>query len=51
VRVFIDYDRPDRGAGRWLAHFFGDLYARWCTAQMTRDAARHFASGVARSRE
>jgi hypothetical protein len=43
LRVRIDYDLPRRGAGRWLGRLFGASYARWCTARMARDAARHFA--------
>ena len=44
LRVFIDYELPRRGAARWLGRLFGHWYARWCTSQMTRDAARAFAA-------
>jgi hypothetical protein len=40
VRVFIDYDLPDRGFAARLGRWFGDWYARWCTGQMVREAAR-----------
>ena len=43
LRVFIDYELPQRGAGRWLGRILGPAYARWCTRRMARDAARHFA--------
>lgn len=44
LRVFIDYDLPRKGAGRWLGKALGAAYARWCTARMANDAASHFAS-------
>ena len=43
LRVRIDYDLPRRGARRWLGRLFSASYARWCTARMASDAARHFA--------
>ena len=43
LRVRIDYDLPHQGMSRWLGSLFGRWYARWCTARMARDAARHFA--------
>ncbi len=49
LRVFIDYELPDRGAGRWLGLLFGPAYAKWCTRTMAADAARHFAPPAARS--
>lgn len=42
LRVFIDYELPEKGASRWLGRLFGDLYARWCTRQLVNDATRHF---------
>ena len=39
LRVFIDYDLPQRGLGRWLGRLLGNAYARWCTQQMVKDAA------------
>jgi len=38
LRVFIDYDLPGKGVGRWLGHLFGRMYARWCTEKMATDA-------------
>ena len=43
VRVFIDYDLPAGTLTRWLGKLFAKAYARWCTQQMARDAARRFA--------
>ncbi len=40
LRVLIDYALPDTRAGRVLGRLFGRFYARWCTEQMARDAAR-----------
>jgi uncharacterized membrane protein len=42
VRVFIDYDLPRNGVGRWLGRLFGGSYAKWCTETMIGDAVRHF---------
>ena len=42
LRVFIDYSLPGTPLARW----FGGLLAaaaRWCTASMADDAAKHFA--------
>jgi hypothetical protein len=44
--VFIDYNLPHDGLGRWLGKLFGKAYARWCTERMTNDAAAHFASSA-----
>lgn len=44
VRVLIDYDDPPGYLGRLLGPIAGSWYASWCTAQMVRDAQRHFAS-------
>jgi hypothetical protein len=43
LRVAIDYELPVRG----VEGLFGRLYARWCTQQMVRDAARLFAAPAA----
>jgi hypothetical protein len=43
LSVFIDYALPESGAGRWLGKLFAGFYARWCTQQMVKNAARHFA--------
>ena len=42
LRVFIDFDLPQQGAGRILGMLFGPLYAHWCVQRMATDAARHF---------
>ena len=42
LRVFIDYDLPQQGIGRWLGKLFGNAYARWCTQRMAHDAAAAF---------
>lgn len=43
LSVFIDYALPDSGLGRSLGKLLGGFYARWCTQQMVKGAARHFA--------
>ena len=48
LRVFIDYDLPAKAPWRWLGALFGRYYARWCTARIANDAARHFGSDDAR---
>ena len=45
VRVFIDYELPERLTGRWLGRLFARRYARWCTERMLQDAVRHFGVG------
>jgi hypothetical protein len=42
LRVFIDYDWPKRGLGRFAAALCAKSYARWCTQQMIDDAAKRF---------
>lgn len=42
LRVFIDYDLPGQGFGRWVGKALGRTYARWCTRRMASDAATHF---------
>lgn len=42
LRVFIDYAPPDGPISYWLGRLFGNIYARWCTQRMTKDAATHF---------
>lgn len=42
LTVWIDYELPARGFGRWLP-FLGRMYARWCIEQMTTDARDAFA--------
>ena len=42
VRVFIDYRLPTKPPGSWLGYWLGAIYARWCTGQMVKGAARHF---------
>ena len=42
LRVFIDYELPHDGMGRWLGKVFGKAYARWCTDRMASDASAKF---------
>ena len=42
LRVFIDYALPDGPVSYWFGFVFGNIYARWCTQRMTKDAATHF---------
>jgi hypothetical protein len=42
LRVFIDFDLPQRGLSQLLGAWFGRSYARWCVGRMAKDAARHF---------
>ena len=46
LRVFIDYDLPRQGFGRWLGKLFGRSYARWCAVRMASDAAAHFGTAI-----
>lgn len=41
--VWIDYDLPDRGPGRWMPAVAA-FYGRWCVTQMVRDAVANFGS-------
>jgi hypothetical protein len=43
ARVWIDYDLPSRGIGRWIGMLLGSWYARWCVRRMLADAQRAFA--------
>jgi hypothetical protein len=49
LRVFIDYDWPQRALGRFGAALFAKTYARWCTQQMVDDAAKEFGAIDAKS--
>ncbi|AZN98884.1 SRPBCC family protein [Mesorhizobium sp. M9A.F.Ca.ET.002.03.1.2] len=42
LRVFIDYDLPETAPARWLGLISADVYARWCTGRMAKDAAGYF---------
>ena len=42
LRVFIDYDLPERWLTRLLGRLLGSFYARWCTESMAKDAAAYF---------
>ena len=42
VRVFIDYSLPIKPPESWFGYCLGAVYARWCTTQMVKGAARHF---------
>ncbi len=44
LSVFIDYALPDSGPGRALGKLLCNFYARWCTQQIVKGAARHFAA-------
>src|SRR5579859_6251113 len=48
LRVFIDYNLPERLGGRVLGGLLAPLYARWCVRRMAGDAKQHF--GEARGR-
>ena len=41
LRVWIDYELPTRGLGRFVPAL-GVAYARWCVKQMAGDAVRDF---------
>jgi hypothetical protein len=43
ARVWIDYDLPSRGIGRWIGTLLGSRYARWCVRRMLGDVQRAFA--------
>lgn len=45
LRVFIDFDLPQRGLFRLLGAWFGRAYAHWCVVRMAKDAERHFKQG------
>ena len=47
LRVFIDYDLPTGWLTRSLGRLFGDVYAKWCVAQMLSAVSRHFSPRVA----
>lgn len=42
VRIFIDYELPRCGPGRFLGKALGNFYAKWCIDQMARDCVSHF---------
>ncbi|MDQ0464045.1 hypothetical protein QO010_001816 [Caulobacter ginsengisoli] len=46
LRVWIDYDLPERGLGRWLGAFPAGLYARWCVQRMAADAVENFSAAA-----
>jgi len=39
LRIWIDYELPQRPFARLLGFIFAPLYARWCVARMIKDAA------------
>lgn len=45
MHVFIDYDLPTGWVTFWFGRLFGEIYAKWCVAQMLSGAARHFNTG------
>jgi hypothetical protein len=42
LRVFIDYDLPDKAPAWLLGIIFANAYARWCTGRMAKDTASYF---------
>lgn len=49
LRLWIAYELPSKGLGRWLGPFLAPMFARWCVGRMAGDAARHFSSANRRS--
>ena len=49
LRVFISYALPRSWPARWFGLVLGRVYARWCTARMAGDAAKHFRESAAPS--
>ena len=45
LRVFINYNLPKTGIGRWIGPLFGKTYAQWCTEKMAADAVTQFRQG------
>lgn len=43
LTVWIDYELPSRGPGRWLPALAA-FYGRWCVEQMVKDAIEHLAT-------
>jgi len=43
LMVWIDYELPSRGPGRWLPALAA-FYGRWCVEQMVKDAVTHLAT-------
>lgn len=43
LQVFIDYQWPQRGIGRWFGGRLARAYAAWCTQRMAHDAVAAFA--------
>ncbi len=43
LRVFIDYNLPEKPPARWFGLMFGGFYAKWCTQQMVNDTVKYFA--------
>jgi hypothetical protein len=46
LRVFIDYELPPAGPGRWLGRFLAGRYARWCVDRMVQDAVSQLGQQV-----
>jgi hypothetical protein len=47
LSVWIDYELPSGGVGRWLGALPAKFYARWCVRKMANDAKRHFSEPIA----
>jgi hypothetical protein len=45
LRVWIDYDLPPAGPGRWLGAILAPAYARWCVNRMLSDGRVRFRPG------
>ena len=42
LKVFIDYNLPRSLATYWLGVLFGEMYAKWCVAQMINGVEERF---------
>lgn len=42
LKVFIDYELPASGFGRFLGLISARAYAKWCTQMMAKDAEAYF---------
>jgi hypothetical protein len=49
LTVFIDYNEPSQ-PWTWLGKILGPMYARWCTVNMARGAAKRFTPSLAQRR-
>ncbi len=42
LTVFINYNTPQTGIGKWFGNSVASRYAKWCVRQMADDANAHF---------